>query len=157
MGHNVQRGAADAAGCIKGLCSLRSRGQMKCSAAQGNTDSFAESNFLCIFSNAASSVSLYSQTSLMDTGKSYFIVYMAHCLTNPQPAAAAAITLGTEEQKPRWMPYAPLRRRRRPLREYSRQRNDFIDLLHLLNPDFIRKLIFPYEIKGPFTPFYAII
>lgn len=82
---------------------------------------------------------------------------MGHNVQRGAADAAAAITLGTEGRKPRWMPYAPLRRRRRPLREYSRQRNDFIDLLHLLNPDFIRKLIFPYEIKGPFTTFYVII
>ena len=34
------------------------------------------------------------------------------------PLSGANTTLGTEGRQARWMPYAPLRRRRRPLREY---------------------------------------
>ena len=36
------------------------------------------------------------------------------------PLSGANTTLGTEGRQARWMPYAPLRRRRRPLREYRK-------------------------------------
>ena len=36
------------------------------------------------------------------------------------PLSGANTTLGPEGRQARWMPYAPLRRRRRPLREYRK-------------------------------------
>ncbi len=36
-----------------------------------------------------------------------------------RPLSAANTTFGTEVRQARWMPYAPLHRRRRPLRKYS--------------------------------------